>query len=126
MNQVTMKRPKVTSHSVEKPQYLRHLASCKVGQPPHCHQSIGCNFSCLGEEKKEKKTYRKKQVHHIHNHQDKHADSGVVVAVARGNQRRRDEMVAEHLPVVLSTVLNVDDHNLLQPKRPLGKHVPLH
>lgn len=69
--------------------------------------------------------YGKEQIHHVHDDQDEQSNAGVVVAVARRNQGRGDEVVAKHLPVVLAAVFDVDDDNLLQPKSPLGKHVEL-
>jgi len=47
----------------------------------------------------------------------------MVVEVAARNQRDGDDVVREHLPMILATLLNVDDNNLLQPERPLRKHV---
>lgn len=70
-------------------------------------------------------TYRKEEIHHIHDDQDEQSNTGVVVAVARRNQGRRDKVVAKHLPVVLAAILNVDDNNLLQPECPLSKHIDL-
>lgn len=49
-----------------------------------------------------------------------------MVAVARGDEEGGDDVVAKHLPVVLATVLDVDDNNLLQPESPLRQNVALH
>lgn len=35
-------------------------------------------------------------------------------------------MVAQHLPVVLAALFDVDNHDLLQPKRPLRQDIELH
>ena len=47
-----------------------------------------------------------------------------MVAVAGENQHGRDNVMCEHLPVVLSPFLDVDDHDLLQPKCVLREDVP--
>ncbi len=58
-------------------------------------------------------TNRKEQVHHVHDNQDEVADPGEVIAVARRNEGSGDDVVTKHLPVVLATLLDVDDDDLL-------------
>jgi len=47
-----------------------------------------------------------------------------VVPVACEDQKGRDNVVREHLPIVFSLLLDVDDHNLLEPKGVLDEGVP--
>jgi hypothetical protein len=48
-----------------------------------------------------------------------------VVAVGGENQNDSDNMVSEHLPMVLSSFFHIDNHNLLQPKGILDEDVEL-
>ena len=50
----------------------------------------------------------------------------MTVSVRGVNEADGDDVMGEHLPVVLSALFNVDNQNLLQPKGQLGKHVSLH
>lgn len=47
-----------------------------------------------------------------------------MVAVAGENQHGRDNVMCEHLPMILSPFLDVDDQDLLKPKCVLHKNVP--
>ncbi len=49
----------------------------------------------------------------------------MVVAVACVDEHQGDQVMAEHLPMVLSPLLNVGNNNLLQPKCPLGQNIAL-
>jgi hypothetical protein len=53
-------------------------------------------------------------------------DGSVVVCVAGEEQTAGDEVMGEHLPVVLTTLLNVEDNNLLDPEGLLREDVGLH
>lgn len=50
----------------------------------------------------------------------------MVVSVASKDQGGGDDVVSEHLPMILAALLNVDDNHLLQPESPLAKEVGLH
>lgn len=71
-------------------------------------------------------TYREEEVDNVHKHQDQVADSGLMVGVGCGNEADGEEVVSQHLPVVLAALLNVNDEHLLQPESPLRQHVGLH
>jgi len=58
-------------------------------------------------------TYREENVPNIEQHQNQVAYGVVVVSVRSNDQRNGDEMVGQHLPMVLATLLNVDDKDLL-------------
>jgi hypothetical protein len=47
-----------------------------------------------------------------------------VVSVAREDQKRSDNVVREHLPMVFSPLLDVDNEYLLQPEGVLDQNVP--
>lgn len=68
-------------------------------------------------------TYREHQINYIHQAQDDIADLGLVVAVATNQEQAGDNVVGEHLPMVLSALLDVDNHNLLQPETELSQIV---
>lgn len=70
--------------------------------------------------------YRKEKVDDIHNNKDKVANASVVVGVAGEDKDRGDDVVAKHLPVILATVFNVDDKDLLKPESPLHENITLH
>ena len=69
-------------------------------------------------------TYWEEKVYNVHQAQDHVGNFRLMVAVAGEDQKRRDDVVGEHLPVVLSSLLNIDNHNLLQPKCVLDENVP--
>ena len=71
-------------------------------------------------------SYREKEVDDIHQHQNEVADTGEAISVRGKNERDGDNVMGEHLPVVLAALLNVDNQDLLHPKAELGQHVPLH
>jgi hypothetical protein len=48
-----------------------------------------------------------------------------VVTVAREYQNGCDNVMREHLPIVLSPFLDIDDHHLLEPESILNQSVPL-
>lgn len=58
-------------------------------------------------------TYREENVPEIEQHQNQVAHGIVVVSIRSNNQRNSDEVVRQHLPMVLATLLNVDDKDLL-------------
>lgn len=69
--------------------------------------------------------YWKEEVHNIHGAEDKVGDLRLVVPIAREDQQGRDDVVREHLPVILPPCFNVDHHDLLQPECILRQDVPL-
>lgn len=71
-------------------------------------------------------TYCEEDVDHIHEAQNDVSDLGLVVAVAHRHERARDDVVREHLPVVLAPLLHVYHEDLLQPKGELQQVVALH
>ena len=97
------------SQMVVKPRYLRHFATCSWLE---------------GIAKEMKETYWEKNVHNIHYAEDHVGDFRLVVAITGEYQARRDNVVGEHLPMVLPPLLNVDDHDLLQPECILDEDVP--
>lgn len=71
-------------------------------------------------------SYREEDVNDIHQHENEVADTGEAVSVGGENERDGDNVMREHLPVVLAAFLNVDNQDLLHPKAELSQHVPLH
>jgi hypothetical protein len=53
------------------------------------------------------------------------ANPGLVVGIRGRDQYDGEEMVRQHLPVVLAALLDVDHNDLLQPESPLSQHVGL-
>jgi hypothetical protein len=70
--------------------------------------------------------YGKSQINRVHHHQYQMADFSLVVGVASRNEGYGDEVMRQHLPMVLSAILNVDYKQLLDPERPLCQHVNFH
>lgn len=58
-------------------------------------------------------THGQDDVHNVHHAQNEIRDSGLVVAVRREDQSSGDNVMREHLPVVLSPGLDIDDQDLL-------------
>lgn len=58
-------------------------------------------------------THGQDQINSIHKTQNGVANFCLVIAVAEQHQSAGDDVMGEHLPVVLSLLLNVDNHNLL-------------
>lgn len=87
---------------VVKPRYLRHLASFT-------------NFSS-GRGWVWKYTYRENKIHDIHDAENQVGNLGLVVSVACEDQKGCDNVVREHLPMVLSPLLDIDNEYLLQPE----------
>lgn len=77
---------------------------------PHQHKGQG-------------KTHREHYVDQIHSTQNYDANAGVIVPIREEEQRYGKDVVCEHLGVVLSLLLDVDNQNLGDPKSPLGEVV---
>jgi hypothetical protein len=97
-----MKTPKMMSQMVVNPRYLRHFAS----------------FTEVSNAMKwgKKVTYWKDEIHDIHDAQNQVSYFSLVVSVAREDQKGCHKVMREHLPIVLSSLLNIDDEDLLQPE----------
>lgn len=65
-------------------------------------------------------TYGEEQIDNIHEQKDKVADTRVAISVGRINQGVGNDVVGEHLPVILATLFDVDDQDLLDPEAELG------
>lgn len=70
-------------------------------------------------------SYRKQNVHNVHQTHDRVANPSLMVAITREYQRRGYHMMGEHLRVIRPPLLNVDHDHLLQPERELHQIVPL-
>lgn len=69
-------------------------------------------------------TYRKNQVYSIHHAENQVCYFGLMVAITGENQASGDNVMREHLPMIFPPLLNVDDHDLLEPKGVLSENVP--
>lgn len=85
---------------------------------------MACQLS--GQVAPTKETYRKEEINNIHDDEDEVSDTGVVVGVAGKDESGSNDVVSEHLPMVLTALFNVNDNHLLQPESPLAKKVGLH
>lgn len=61
-------------------------------------------------------THWKDNVDNIHNDENQVADACKVVGIRGHDQANGDNVVRQHLPVIFSLLLNVDDVNLLDPE----------
>lgn len=70
-------------------------------------------------------SYRQQKVHDIH--QAQHDIRNIVepVDVRSSQKTTRNPMMSQHLIVILSPLLDVNDENLLHPERQLHKQIPL-
>lgn len=86
---------------------------------------MASQYKPINPESNPKETYRKQQVHNVH--QAQHHIRHIVepVNISRPQQTARDDMVRQHLVVILSPLLDVNDENLLHPKRQLREKIPL-
>ena len=71
-------------------------------------------------------TYSEQDIAEVHHAEDDVADLGLVEAIAAHKKHAREDVMSEHLPVVLATLLNVHNEQLLHPKAELHKVVPFH
>lgn len=71
-------------------------------------------------------THWKDNVDNIHNNENQVANACKVVGVRGHDQSDGDEVVRQHLPVILSLLLNVDDVDLLDPESQLCEIIKLH
>lgn len=69
-------------------------------------------------------TYWKDEIHRIHGPENQIGHFGLVIAVTCEYQAGSNNMVGKHLPVVFSPFLEVEDHDLLEPKGILNENVP--
>ena len=67
--------------------------------------------------------YGKEYVNQIHKDQDQVTDTCLVVVVRARDEGNGDEVVGQHLPMVLAAFLNVDNKDLLQPEGPLRQEI---
>jgi hypothetical protein len=58
-------------------------------------------------------TYRKEEVNNIHDDEDEVTNAGVVVRIASIDESCGDDVVSEHLPMILAALLDVNDNHLL-------------
>ena len=72
------------------------------------------------------KAYGEEYISKVHDTQDDIASLRLVEAVAGKQQRRRKDVVREHLPVILTAFFDVDDEELLQPEGDLHEVVPFY
>lgn len=70
-------------------------------------------------------THRQEDVARIHQDEDNIASRGEMEGVRADEEHDGDDVVREHLPVVFSPLLDVDDENLLARKGTLNKVVCL-
>lgn len=70
-------------------------------------------------------TYRQQKVDNVHQAQHHIRNIIETVDVSRTQQRAGNQMMGQHLVVILPLLLYVDDKNLLQPERQLHKQIPL-
>lgn len=68
--------------------------------------------------------YRQQKVHNIHQTQHHIRDIVEAVDVRRAQQTAGDNVMGQHLVVVLPSLLNIDNQNLLHPKRQLHEQIP--
>lgn len=70
-------------------------------------------------------TYGKKDITNVEQNQNQISDGSKVVSVRSNNQRDGDKVVAQHLPVIFTALLDMDDKNLLKPEPKLGQLIEL-
>lgn len=63
--------------------------------------------------------YRQKQIHDIHQTQNHIRDVVEAVNISGGEEGAGDEMVGQHLVVILPPLLDVENEDLLHPERKL-------
>jgi hypothetical protein len=67
--------------------------------------------------------YREDKIDNVHQNKNSIAGAHLPVSVGKCEQEDRDDVVREHLPVVLATFFNIDDEDLLYPERRLREVV---
>lgn len=69
-------------------------------------------------------TYWKEEIDNIHDAQDQVGNLNLMIPVCGKDQKIGNDVVGKHLPIILSTLLNVHDHDLLKPECELDQSVP--
>ena len=96
-----------------------------AGDKPREHEHAKCNVARkLEMEVFEDFGERKEKVDDVHDTQNDSSGFRLVIAVRGEDKSAGDEVVGEHLPVVLTPFFDVDDHDLLQPEGELDQVVP--
>jgi hypothetical protein len=108
--QTTMKMPKMMSQMVVNPRYLRHFAS-------FTGISSAMDWG-------KKSTYWENEIYDIHDAQNQIGYLSLVVSIAREDEKGSDNVVREHLPMILSPLFDIDHEYLLQPEGVLNQNVP--
>ena len=72
----------------------------------------------------EDKTYWQEEVDHVHQAEDDICDLCLMIAVACEYECASYDMMCEHLYIVLPSLLNMDNHDLLEPESKLDQDVP--
>lgn len=102
-NHVITKSAKAASHACWHPTYLSILASYRVE-------------SALLKISLSDKTYRENKIHDVHEHQYCVTCAHLSVPIREHEQCHSDNVVCKHLPVILATLFNVDNEDLLHPE----------
>ena len=71
-------------------------------------------------------TYGEKEIHGIHQTQYNVGNIVKAVDISRGQKSAGNDVVGQHLVMILPPLFNVDDENLLQQEGQLHQEVPLH
>ena len=69
-------------------------------------------------------SYRKNKIYNIHDTEDQVCNLRLVITITCENQHCGDDVMCEHLPMVFSPSLDIDDHDLLKPESVLCKNIP--
>jgi hypothetical protein len=94
--------PKATSQALWYPKYLRIFADYVLGL-------AGLNSFAAENEI----AYRKQNINSIHNAKNKIPDFCLIVTVTRKDEGAGNNVMREHLPMILSPFLNIHNHDLL-------------
>jgi len=61
-------------------------------------------------------TYREDKIDHVHQDKNGIASAHLPIPIGECEQENRNDVMCEHLPVVLATFLYIDDEDLLYPE----------
>lgn len=72
----------------------------------------------------ERVAYWEEKIHYIHQAKNYICNFSLVVTITCKDQRSCNNVMCEHLPMVLSACLNIDNHDLLKPECILDEDIP--
>lgn len=80
---------------------------------------------CSGSSLRARRAYWEEKIHNIHQTKNRDAHFRLMIAVTCEHETASNDVMDEHLPIIFSSLFNVDHNNLLNVEGELYEVVPL-